>query len=170
MKIVFETEHLFIREFEMDDAKYLCELDSDPSVMKYIAKADAGIHPLEYGIEKVKKQMTRYTQNDGLGVWAVVLRETHEFIGWICLNELDTSDLIEIGYRYLPKHWGKGYGSEAAKTIMDYGLNTLKLKRVVAIAMEANVASRRIMEKIGMSYVGIDTFYGKEVVLYDKCK
>ena len=53
---------------------------------------------------------------------------------------------------------------------MDHGLNTLKINRVVAIAMEGNKASRIIMDKIGMSYVGLDNFYGKEVVLYDKYK
>ena len=129
MNIVFETEHLLIREFDLEDAKYLCELDSNPLVMKYIAQAQP--HPLEYGIKKVEKQILRYQQNDGLGVWPVILKGTNEFIGWVCLNELDTSDLIEIGYRYLPKYWGKGYGSEVAKVILDYGLNTLKLNKSI---------------------------------------
>ena len=168
MNVIFETEHLLIREFEIEDATYLCELDSNPLVMKHISKDIKHFLPLEYGLEKVKKQILRYKQNDGLGVWVVIQKETFEFMGWVCLNELDSSHLIEIGYRYLPSYWGKGYGSEVAKVVLNYGLNTLELNRVVAIAMKDNKASRRIIEKIGMSYVGIRNFYGKDVVLYEK--
>lgn len=168
MNTIFETKRLIIREFVPNDAKYLCQLDSNPLVMKYISKTNVNTLPLEYGITKVNMQIARYKQQDGLGVWVVVLKETKEFMGWVCLNELDTSDLIELGYRYLPEYWGKGFGTEVAKRILDHGLNTLKLDKVVAIAIEENKASTRIMEKIGMTYARKAYYYGKDVIMYEK--
>ena len=170
MNIVIETPKLIIRELVIEDAKYIYELDSSKEVMKYIAHTYEREFSLEFAKERVEYQINRYKLEPGFGVWPVILKETNEFTGWICLHQLDESNHKEIGYRYLEKFWGKGIATEAAKAVMDYGFNVMKLNEIVAIAMEGNKVSRKILEGLGMINQGKEVFYKKNIVFYRKIK
>jgi RimJ/RimL family protein N-acetyltransferase len=86
-----------------------------------------------------------------LGVWAAELKSTGDFVGWFMLRRGRFED-PELGFMILKKHWGQGYTTEIARSLIDYGLNELRLSSIVACANPSNVASIRILEKIGMRF------------------
>ncbi len=90
--------------------------------------------------------------NKVLSVWAIVPKKGGELVGTCAL--VRTKEVNEIGYRFLEKHWGKGYGTEVAMGLVNYGLHTLRLPKLTAYAVKENVASIKILEKCGMEYVG----------------
>ena len=143
------TPRLLLRPFTMDDAPLLLELNSDPEVQRYtgdivmteISEAEARIAMYLNWMETV--QMAR------LGVF---LRETNEFIGWCGL--IPQHGEVDLGYRFMVRYWGKGYGTEAAKAVLEWAWRTLPLSYIIGRAEGDNVASCKILEKIGMSYEG----------------
>ncbi len=151
MTLRLETERLLLRDIEVSDANRLFLLDSDPEVMKYI-----GVEPLteiEQTREMIKMIHQQYIDN-GIGRWAVVEKETGLLIGWSGLKILRNTingyqDVYELGYRFLPEKWGKGYATESAKASLEYGFNELKTDVIYAYADENNMASIRTLEKLG---------------------
>lgn len=101
----------------------------------------------------------------------LILKETNEFIGWSGLKL--NKDLInnhqnfyEIGYRFIQKHWGKGFGTESSIVFMEYGFNEMKIDTIYAYADEGNISSRKILEKIGIEYVNSFEYDSEEEVWY----
>ncbi len=151
MAIIFQSSRLYFREFNENDVQLLLELNSNPNVIKYVHKASPTIENSTATLQNIiLPQYKLY----GFGRWAVHLKSNNEFIGWCGLKYLKEADEIDLGYRFKEDYWGKGYGYEAAKTTIDYGFNTLKLNKIFARALPQNIASIRIMEKLGMQYVG----------------
>lgn len=151
-----ETERLLLREFEEDDYKRLFLLDSNPEVMKYV-----GMQPLskpEESKEVVKMIMQQYEDN-GLGRLAVIEKETGLLIGWSGLK-LHTSEIngyknfYNLGYRFLPETWGKGYAQESAKASLEFGFNELNAEAIYAHAHSENITSNHILKKIGFEKTG----------------
>ncbi len=79
---------------------------------------------------------------------------------------LDNTETIELGYRYHKKFWGNGYGTEVSRALLQYGFDTINLDSIAAIALPENKASIRIMEKIGMRFIGLKNYYNAEVAFY----
>ena len=152
VKIVIETERLLLREITLNDKEEMFQLYSNPDVLKYTGEAPvASIEAME---EAIKTRMNNY-KKCGYGRWATILKSGNEFVGWAGLAYLPEFDEIDIGYRFFPQYWGLGIATEASETILEYGFNHLGLKKIVAIAMEENRASIRVMEKIGMKFYKI---------------
>jgi ribosomal-protein-alanine N-acetyltransferase len=153
MKTSIETERLFFRELQPSDAEALFGLDSDPEVVRYV-----GVKPLTHidethrVIEMIRQQYLDF----GIGRWAVILKGTNELIGWAGLKyiaELNRrKDNYDLGYRFLKKHWGKGYGTESAKAFIDFGFNDMKLERISAYVDVENAASVKVLEKCGLKF------------------
>jgi ribosomal-protein-alanine N-acetyltransferase len=168
MKTSIETERLTLRELLPTDDIGMFELDSNPEVHKYLGnKPVTHIDESRAYIENIRQQ---YLDN-GIGRWAVILKETNEFIGWSGLKL--NKDLInnhqnfyEIGYRFIQKHWGKGFGTQSSIAFMEYGFNEMKIDTIYAYADEGNISSRKILEKIGMKYVNSFEYDGEEEVWY----
>lgn len=91
-----------------------------------------------------------------MGRWAVHLKSTGEFIGWCGLKYVKDADETDLGYRFFEQYWGKGYATESAKAVLDYGVHTLKLENIIARAAKANPASIKVIKKIGMVYLEDD--------------
>ena len=102
----------------------------------------------------------------GFGLCAVELRARRELIGVAGLTHLADTSEIEVGYRFLKKHWGQGYATESARASIAYGFEELGLDRIVGVTLPANRASRRVMEKCGMSFVGVMNVYDHAQVKY----
>ncbi len=151
MNVVFETPRLLLRQFTEDDAALILQLNSDPEVIKYVHE------PLLETEEQAKKIITdiilpQYKNN--LGRWAIHLKTTNEFIGWCGLKYRPEADEIDLGYRFIQKAWGKGFATEAAQYTLEYGFKNLKLKLITGKAHIENLASIKVLEKIGMSFIG----------------
>jgi RimJ/RimL family protein N-acetyltransferase len=94
-------------------------------------------------------------EQGGWGLWAVEVSGVADFIGFVGLNPADAAlagPATEIGWRLAAEHWGNGYAPEAALSALDYGFNMLALDDVVSFTSVGNAKSRRVMEKLGMTY------------------
>jgi RimJ/RimL family protein N-acetyltransferase len=149
VKPLIETERLILRKITLDDKEEMFKLHSDPKVQKYTGE------PVVESIEEIEKRIVSRTsdyEKYGYGRWATFLKDDMQFVGWAGLLYLPEFDEIDLGYRFFPKYWGKGIATEASQAILTYGFDTLKLKRIIAIAMKENTASIRVMEKVGMEF------------------
>lgn len=168
MSKYIETKRLILRElFPSDEAK-MFELDSNPEVHRYVGKNPVtDIEQSRMAIAAIRQQ---YADN-GTGRWAVILKETNEFIGWAGLklesNVNGHAQFYDLGYRLIQEHWGKGYATEAARAFLDYGFNRLKLYTINAWADAGNLGSRNVLEKIGFQYVNAFQHDGEDEVWYE---
>ena len=80
---------------------------------------------------------------------------TGEFARWAGLDGRSNDDEAEIGWYLASRHWGRGYATEASRLLIDFGCRTLGYRRLFATADPANTASCRVIEKSGLSYVGV---------------
>ena len=91
----------------------------------------------------------------------VFLKETGEFIGSCGLRPVtEDSPDVEIAYHIMPTAWGRGYATEAAKATLEFGFNSLGLEAILGYVMTGNIASCKVLEKSGMTYVGLARYPG----------
>lgn len=158
MDVFIETERLIIRPLLAEDEEGMFRMDSDAEVHKYL-----GRHPykdIEESRENIRFVRQQY-EDYGIGRWAMLNKATNEFIGWTGFKYMPItvnkhSNFHDFGYRLARDSWGKGYATEGAIAALDYGINTLQFKDIYAMTDVANAASRRVLEKIGFTY--IETF------------
>lgn len=149
MKILIETERLFLRKITLEDKAHLFKLHAHPAVQKYTGEPVVeSIEEIEEAIRGRIKDYEKY----GYGRWATFLKNELQFIGWAGLAYLPEFDEIDLGYRFLPEFWGLGLATEASRAILTYGFDKLQLKKIIAIALKENKASIRVMEKVGMEF------------------
>ncbi|MFH6934586.1 GNAT family N-acetyltransferase [Flavobacterium sp. FlaQc-30] len=169
MKKPIETERLLLREVIASDLNGMFELDSNPNVHIYIGgKPVTTIEQSAAYIENLQQQYKDF----GTGRWAVILKETNEFLGWsgikFITDEINNhKNFYEIGYRFIEKHWGKGYATEAGKAFIEYAFNNLKADAVYAYADAGNDNSRKILEKLGLRYVNSFEYQEELEVWYE---
>jgi len=168
MRTSLETERLLLRELLPTDDVGMFELDSNPQVHIYLGnKPVTSIEQVREAIANIRQQ---YLEN-GIGRWAVILKETNEFIGWSGLklekNVNGYQTFYDLGYRFIQKHWGKGYAYETAKAFVDFGFNNMKLEKINAYADFDNLASRRVLEKVGMHFVNAFDDEGTQEAWYE---
>ena len=145
---ILTTNRLIIRQFSLDDAQSMFDLNNDPEVIRYTGDPPfSSLQAAQNFLENYKD----YEQN-GYGRWAVLLQENQEFLGWCGLKYSPDKDETDIGFRFFRKHWNKGYATESATAALNYGFKQLGFKKIVGRAMKANTASIRVLEKLGMHY------------------
>lgn len=151
-----ETERLILRNFEAYDADRMFLLDSNPDVMKYI-----GMPPLndKKDSEKIIQMIQQQYIDNGVGRLAVIEKESGLLIGWGGLKLLTDpingyQNIYDLGYRFLPEFWGKGYALESAKASLDFGFNDLKTDVIYAHAHSENNGSNHILKKLGFEKTG----------------
>ena len=149
MKIILETKRLYLKEIGLEDKEGIFELHSDPEVQKYTGEAI--VESMEEVEQRIIERKSHYREH-GFGRWATYLKDGNKFVGWAGLLYLPEFDEIDLGYRFLQDYWGMGIATEASRAILEYGFNTLKIDRIVAIAMKQHKASMRVMEKVGMEF------------------
>ena len=161
MKMIFETDRLILREFEITDAEPMFELNSDPDVLRY-----TGDTPFE-SVEATKDFLLKYPdyRKSGYGRWAMVPKQDNSFIGW-CGIKLNEEGFTDLGFRIFKTEWNKGYTTEAARASLEYGFKNLGIKEIIGRAAEENKASIRVLEKIGMEYWKQGTCHGLDNVAY----
>ena len=154
------TERLVLRPPTLDDLPAWHAIYVDAEEVWYGAPRAS----LDENRKKLERQITQFEEH-GFGMCAVEL--AGETIGAAGLQHLEGGPEIEVGYRFLKEHWGHGYATECARASIAYGFDELGLERIVAVALESNVASRRVLEKCGLHEVGLTHVYGLEHVKYE---
>ena len=157
MNVVIETERLLLRTFTEDDAPLIYDLNLDPEVTRYTLDPMVSIDQAkEVLLNTILPQYALYNH----GRWAVHVKPDLEFIGWCGLKTRPEMNEIDLGYRFIKTAWGKGYATESAYASLKYAFEKLEHDRIVGRALPPNIASLRVLEKIGMSYVGEEVIEG----------
>lgn len=144
--ILLQTKHLTLRPCCPADAADFIALERDPLVMRYLNGGHAVDQPL--GDPNASFLMPRGTEAH---VWTARRYESGAFVGWFCLWP-DSEDVAELGYRLRRADWGQGLAAEGAAALVNWGFTTCGYDRIFAGTMAVNHASRRVMEKIGMTH------------------
>ncbi|MBK7705806.1 MAG: GNAT family N-acetyltransferase [Acidobacteria bacterium] len=158
---MLETERLTLRKMTDADLDAIYAMRSDADVMRYIREPQKRAEAANW-IDLVSSRW----ESEGIGFCAMIIKETGEVAGWCGLWKLAESDEIEVGYAVAKRFWRRGYAVEAALRLLEYGFEVLGLEKIVAVAREQNLGSRRVMEKIGMEFDYIGHFYDSELVHY----
>jgi RimJ/RimL family protein N-acetyltransferase len=158
--IKIETDRILLREFGMEDADAVFEFSSDLEVQKYTG--DVTLETVEEAKDIIKNVWFSDYKKYGYGRWAVVYKPENKVIGFAGLKYLPELNETDIGYRFLPKYWGKGIATEVSREIIKYGFEILKLDRIIGITMPKNIASYKVLEKIGMNFYKFDIYKGED--------
>ncbi len=158
MQFYLETDRLIMRDVLETDVDGMFELDSNPLVHKYL-----GNNPIKTKdkAEKIIQFIQKQYKELGIGRFAAIEKSTGEFIGWSGLkfNTGDKealngrTDFYDVGYRFIPRYWGKGYATESSLAILDFGFNKLNIDTICGAAEKDNMASNKILQNIGLNFV-----------------
>ncbi|MGG6229474.1 GNAT family N-acetyltransferase [Tenacibaculum sp. SDUM215027] len=172
MNFYLETERLILREFQKNDIEGIFELDSNPEVHKYLGnKPITSYKQAEDNITFIQEQH----KERGIGRFACIEKSSGDFIGWsgLKLNQGEKETLngftnfIDIGYRLIPRFWGKGYASESAFASLDYGFKQMNYDIIYGAAETGNIGSNKILQKIGLQFVNEFDYKGIDVNWYE---
>ena len=152
---LIETERLIIREVVQSDFDALCKILCDEEVMR---TAYGSAFNLEEAQNWLNRHFKRYAEY-GFGLWAVVLKETHEMIGQcgLTLQGWRDKEILEIGYLFQKAYWHKGYAAEAAIACKEYAFNVLNASTVYSIIRDTNTTSQKVAVRNGMKIIDKDT-------------
>lgn len=147
MNTIMETSRLLLREMTQRDYPALSAIMQDELTMK----AYEGAFSDEETQAWLDKMLSRYT-TEGLGLWAVILKENDEMIGQAGLTWQNVGDqkVLEVGYLFRRDHWGKGYATEAAVACKEYAFTSLNAREVYSIIRDSNIASMNVAIRNGM--------------------
>lgn len=150
MEGAIRTERLLLRRFAANDLERLVALDSDPEVMRFLTGGKATPRAFLEG-DILPRFLTTDTALDGCGYHAVLEAEGETFVGWVGLQLRRGSVPLqaELGFRLRRASWGRGYATEASRAVVDCAFRATPLQRVYATTFERNLASQRVLEKVG---------------------
>jgi RimJ/RimL family protein N-acetyltransferase len=149
------TERLTLRRFTPDDLEWFVALYADEEVTRYLGGARDRVAATDLLHQRILRY---YDEHPGLGIWMTLERATGERVGFHLLNHIQGESIVQVGYTLVKSAWGKGYATEMAAAVVRYGFADLRLPRIAGIANLPNVASHRVLEKIGLRRHGERTF------------
>ena len=162
--MLVETNRLILREFQHTDLQELASILADPKVMRF---SPTGVNSVEQVQEKIQSFITYYKEF-GFGKWAVVLKESNKLLGYcgIAVERIDGKDEKELGYRIDSRYWGQGLATEAASATVRYGFEQFNRPYLLGIVERANLASVKVLEKVGMQYERVTIFHEVKMDVY----
>ena len=161
MTFHIETERLVLREIRDEDIDGIYKLYTDHKVHEYLCEEPIKTHQEAKSIiEYIQSQYTNY----GIGRWAVIDKETNEFIGWSGLKfeteVRDDMDYYDLGYRFISDYWGKGYATETGKHSLEYAFSDRGLDKLYAGAHVDNYGSNNVLRKLGFKLEEVFDYEG----------
>ncbi len=163
MKIL-ETQRLLIEEVTLHDASFFFNLMNSPNWLEHIG--DRNINSLADAEKHIQDNiLTSYVKN-GFGFYKMSIKSNEEPIGAIGFFKREHLAFPDIGYAILPQYESKGYISEAAKAMMDYGKQKLELKTIFAFTTKKNLVSQKVLSKIGLHLTETKMEDGEEILYY----
>jgi len=166
MKIFAETERLILRELMPADAEGMFDMNNDPDVHRYLGNKP--VTSIEQSIAEIEFIRKQYVEK-GIGRWAVIEKTSGNFLGWSGLKLITETtnnhiNYYDLGYRFIKRVWGKGYATETAMAVIDYGFTELKLNEIIGIADINNLGSIHVLEKVGLKRVSVFNYDGTKHV------
>ena len=144
-----DTPRLLLRPFRLDDADAYFPLVSDAAINRYTGQA------LVADVDGARALLREHPLRDyavhGLGRHAFIEKSSGELIGFCGLKRLPELGEVDIGYRFLPRCWGRGYATESAREALRWGRDVLGLTRIVGLVVRENAASARVLSRLGLT-------------------
>jgi len=151
------TERLWLRRWVLEDRAPFARLNADARVVEFFPSALAREES-----DARADRIEAHFENHGFGLWAVEIPGITRFAGFIGLSipvfEAPFMPCIEIGWRLDAEHWGRSYATEGARAALEFGFQSLPVQEIVSYTVPANVRSRRVMERIGMTHSPSEDF------------
>lgn len=166
-----ETERLLIRPFQSRDLPFFLEFMLDEMATEYLAftdeqKTEAGARALFWEV------IESYRSGEPILALAIVDKEEGYFMGSCGVSPLDGDGVFECYYSLLPKYWGMGFATEAAKALVRHYLGQEEVKVVKAFVSPNNPRSIHVAERVGMKALGAarHPYSGLEGLMYEMRK
>ena len=154
---MIESDRLLLRSWEERDREPFASMNADPRVMEFFPACLSWSES-----ESLVDRIEEHFREHGFTFWAAELREQRQFIGFVGLAvpnfKAHFTPCVEIGWRLAAAYWGRGLATEGARAVVRHAFESLKLDALVAYTVPANLRSRRVMEKIGMTRDPCDDF------------
>ena len=147
---IFKTERLALVEFKKTHAAFLYDLVNDPVWIEFIG--DKNVHSLKDAEDYIENRLRKSYENHGFGFYVVKIKETDQPVGMCGLVDRPGLDDIDIGFAFLKEHRKRGYGFESSEGMLRYANKELGIDKVVAITHPDNVASGKLLEKLGLTF------------------
>jgi RimJ/RimL family protein N-acetyltransferase len=163
MPTVLQTDRLLLRTWTLDDVEAAFPIYRDPEVVRFIG------NKIDQSPDDTRQRLLRRLAEQeqfGLSLWAAIEKATGQLIGACGLKHLEGGPQIEVGYHLARHAWGKGYATEGARACLRHGFDCLRLERIVGIVDPDNLASRHVLEKIGLTCEGAGYYYNTDVLVY----
>jgi [ribosomal protein S5]-alanine N-acetyltransferase len=145
-----ETPRLTLRRLDFDDAPFVVALLNEPSFIANIG--DKGVRSIEDAHRYLREGPMAMYEKHGFGLWHTARKADAMPVGMCGLLKRDILPDVDVGYAFLPAHWGQGFAHEAADATLRHAARKFRLERVVGVVSEGNVGSIRVLEKLGMTF------------------
>ena len=157
------TENLYLRPFALQDVNAWHAILSGKDVLRYFPGSPM---PSRDQAERMIERMLGHWQEHGYGLWAVELHASGRLIGRAGLQFIPETDEVEVDFILDRAFWGRGFATEAGQASLAFGYDLLKVETIVGIVHPQNLASQRVLQKIGLSFVEETTYFGMAVQRY----
>ena len=146
--MIFKTERLLARRLQLTDLDAFHEMQSNPNVLRHVPgepKDRAG------NAQELAELIHKYDEPDNdFWIWAIEQKSDNDFVGTCAIVATEEGEM-EIGYRFLERFWGRGYGKEIVDGLLEYGVE--RFGRLVAYVGKENIASVKILDASAMEFV-----------------
>jgi ribosomal-protein-alanine N-acetyltransferase len=157
------TPHLSLRPLTAEDAHTLHRIYQTEGVLEYFPNTEP---PPFVKVERFIVGQERHWSEHGYGNWGIVPAGENQIIGWVGLLTVPELQETEVGYLLSRPYWGMGYATEAARASIKFGFENFKFDHIIGLVHPENIASRRVLEKCGMTYVENKFLWGLEMMRY----
>lgn len=146
----YETERLFIREFNTEDAEFLLELYNMPKFIQFIG--DRNIKTVEEAQQYIREKFRPQIDRLGFGNFVIMLKHNQQKIGTVGIFEREGLEIVDIGFSLLPEFEGKGYAYEAANRLKEIAATDWGIEKLSAITVKDNFATQKLIQRLGLQF------------------
>lgn len=147
----FDTERLHLRPANTEDAAFILKLLNTPKWFQYIG--DRNVRTLEAAEKYIKERMLPQLERLGFGNYTVIRKVDGVKLGCCGIYDREGLEVVDIGFSFLPEFEGMGYAYESAVCVKEAAFIVFNLKKIGAITLEDNTASRKLLEKLGLQFL-----------------
>ena len=164
LKIDGFSRGLLLRSLQLGDLDSLIAIWSDREVTRFLPSRGQPIP--QKSVKQSLSTFIEHWQQRNYGIWAIVDRDSSQAIGYCGLRYLEELGEVELLYGLARDYWGRGIITQAAKASISFGFETANLKRIIALVLPENQASKRVIEKVGFDYEKQIHIFGLDVLYY----
>jgi ribosomal-protein-alanine N-acetyltransferase len=158
------SARLILRPFALNDVNGLHKIMVEPGMMQYFP--NPGPPQISRVQTLIERQLMQWSEH-GYGWWALEVPDSGHLIGWCGLQYLPETGENEVGYLLKKSYWGKGLATEAGELSMAYGFKNLNFEMIIGIVHPENIASRRVLEKLGLKSPRPAQYFGIDCLRYE---